>query len=130
MQYPLLQGELRMTEHYKQTPIQQFIRAEMTRRNTTTIRAFAAAINIDKSTLSRIMRKTNPIEPTLDFLEDLAKATAVDIRVLVGLVKPNATFEDAHAAMLAHMIAKLPAQDRETIEALALGMLERNKVTS
>jgi transcriptional regulator with XRE-family HTH domain len=106
-----------------------FIQQQMDKRHMSASK-FAAFVGVDPSAISTLqnhgINKTyagKPVgNPSLETLYKLAIATKTDIGVLIGIIYPDATVEDAHALLLAHEIRKLPRSEREMVEGVVHGL--------
>lgn len=97
----------------KTTTLRDFILAEMLRRDMSQ-RGFAEFIDVNASTIHRLVRDHDNPEPSIDTLAKLSRKCEVDIRVLVALVVPGEVIEtDIETLLFAEMVKRLPPVHRE-----------------
>lgn len=103
---------------------QEFIEAEMRRRDLDSYRKFAEFVNVHHGTIARIMSVSNPKLPSRGVLLKIANATGVDIRHIVGLVEPTGIKGvSADATTILAMINRLPKRKQEGLRVLIEAML-------
>jgi transcriptional regulator with XRE-family HTH domain len=97
----------------KITTLRDFVLAEMLRRGMSQ-RTFAEFVDVNPSTINRMVRNHDNPEPSIDTLAKLSSKCEIDVRVLVALVVPGEVIEtDIETLLLAEMIKRLPPVHRE-----------------
>ncbi len=97
----------------KITTLRDFVLAEMLRREMSQ-RTFAEFVDVNASTINRMVRNHDNPEPSIDTLAKLSRKCEVDIRVLVALVVPGEVIEtDVETLLFAEMVKRLPPVHRE-----------------
>lgn len=107
----------------RMTPLGQFIADELIRRNMSQ-NELARLIGVNSSTLTKAMRFVDEgvPEPTLTFLNKLAKATGTDVCALVRLALDETDTRTARAILIAQRIEALPPEAQEMIDRMLLGL--------
>ncbi len=113
----------------EQLTLGKFIQDEMQRRQMT-IRGFAEFVGVNHAVIGKFryygIRKVHnkkPIgEPSLSFVAKLAKATNVDLAVIVALVYPDLTVANARAGILQSRIANLSPEQLELFDTFLRGL--------
>ncbi len=101
-----------------------FLQTERQRRSWS-IRDFASAAGLDHTTLSKLLRSTNPPTPALDTLVCLSRALNVSLVVLLKLTFPDLPGIEvsAESLLLAERVQQLTPDQRAVVDALLRGLL-------
>jgi transcriptional regulator with XRE-family HTH domain len=97
---------------------QEYLIREMQQRKMSA-RAFAEFIGVSHTLINKLTDTRKPVEPTLDFLSKLAKATSVDVIYLIevaypGLIEPEREISP-QILSIAQKIEKLPVGLQDAI---------------
>lgn len=107
-----------------------FLLEEMKKRNMS-VHAFAHWMGMAHTTINRLLDTRENTEPSAKTLAIMSEKLNVPIDVLFALAYPNienAQFRnDPEALALAQQITELPADKREMMQALIVGLLAQNK---
>lgn len=100
--------------------LREFILEDMRRRGMSG-REYADFVGVANSTIVRATAERKPPPPSIDFLAKLAKATHVDICILVAFVYPALTNTSAQNSIIGALASQLPADKQDAILAMLRG---------
>ncbi|MBX3062397.1 MAG: helix-turn-helix transcriptional regulator [Anaerolineae bacterium] len=108
----------------------EFLRSQMDQRHMSA-REFAHFLGVSHTTINRLIADDGDptTAPSVEFLRKLAYATNTDICYLMLLIDPqlpNALPISADALDLSRRIAQLPAETRQVIDQLLIGLARQN----